>query len=81
MRPWISCTTRNECLPGGPGEAQATVVAAALRQPIQLEPSGPRSLKWISTDSASKCIDLLSIVPDKIPITSTGKVSHTWLAC
>jgi len=32
-------------------------------------------LKWISSESAGKCIDLHAIVPDEIPITSTGKVS------
>lgn len=34
-----------------------------------------KQFKWISNDSSGKCIDLQSIVPDKIPITSTGKVS------
>lgn len=43
------------------------------------QPAGPlelaKQLKWISNESAGKCIDLQSIVPDRIPITSTGKVS------
>jgi len=39
------------------------------------ESGGAKQLKWISNESAGKCIDLQSIVPNRVPITSTGKVS------
>lgn len=78
----ISCTTRNECLPPAQAAAAADVQVAtnspqatvAGRQ-AESGLSSSRSLKWISIDSSSKCIDLQAIVPDRIPITSTGKVS------
>lgn len=63
----ISCTTRAECVPEpATRNAGADLTAAGANK---------QQLKWISTDSAAKCIELQSVVPDKIPMTSTGKVS------
>lgn len=58
------------------GEPSGHPTSPANRLVAQLSQSQQANqLKWISNDSPEKCIDLQSIVPDKIPITSTGKVS------
>ena len=62
-----SCTTKQEC---GPGGEQSSAAAAAASRALPQQP------RWISLDSAAKCIDLHAIVPDKIPMISTGKVSE-----
>lgn len=63
----------------GIGIGNVNGVGSARPGNSQLDSNSARQLKWISNDSASngKCIDLQSIVPDRIPLTSTGKVSHT----
>lgn len=85
-QPINSCTTRSECVSSSGGAAQsaneaATLATLAGSSAAELQAAASKQFKWISNDSAGKCIDLQSIVPDKIPITSTGKVSRWYRIC
>lgn len=82
-----SCTSKSECLssveptldtrePITSGRQQQATPTPTTTSG-QLESAFKSQLKWISSESAAgKCVDLQSIVPDKMPITSTGKVSY-----
>lgn len=83
-----SCTTKNECVTSGSSletSSTTTISSASARNGQQQQQQqqqltnndSSRQFKWISSDSSGKCIDLQSIIPDKIPITSTGKVSFS----